>query len=147
MNVCPFQDESRKLILSSFLMTKFQDVCKFPAGQPCAESNILPADLEQGFRWVQNNFSLTLPSMWVGFFRGALGLKLTWIFRIWREEGKDDDQVWQQGKANSSTLHLLGHEGGGLHGDSGRDHGEDEESPGQIKDQIMLVIPARMESR
>ena len=36
-------------------------------------------------------------------------------------------------------------------GDSGRDHGEDEESPGQIKHQIMLpklllVIPARMES-
>ena len=128
----------------------WQNFKMFASSQSCAESNILP-DLEQGFRWVQNNFSLTLPSMWVGFFRGALGLKLTWIFRIWREEGKDDDQVWQQGKANSSTLHLLGHEGGGQHGDSGKDHGEDEESQGQIKDQIMLqklllFIPARMES-
>ena len=73
------------------------------------------------------------------------------IVRIWREEGKDEDQVWQQEQANSSTLHPLGHEGDGLHGDSGRDHGEDEESPGQVKDQIilqklLLVISARMES-
>ena len=59
--------------------------------------------------------------------------------------------VCHQEQANSSTLHVLRHEGGGLHGNSGRDHGEDEESPGQIKDQIMLqklllVISARMES-
>ena len=128
----------------------WQNFKMFASSQSCAESNILP-DLEPGFRWVKRIFPWHFLLCELDFFRGALGQKLTRIGRIWREEGKDDDQVWQQEKANSSTLHLLGHEGGGQHGDSGKDHGEDEESQGQIKDQIMLqklllFIPARMES-